>query len=160
MRFDWNAYPGTKEFIDGSGLISVADTEEFRVMYNEACRIYRQEGGQDELGKMNVKVYNFVDNLISRIAFKISDLERSKIHCVALPLPSSNPMKNLGSPRGPIAWRVQFYPLIHLQFHNSGLFFLAKKLISNLSNAASSIYKTNASISWAPWRKLVESSKL
>jgi len=62
MRFDWNAYPETKEFVDSSGLTSVADTEEFRAMYNEACKIYREEGGQDELGKMNVKVYYFGNN--------------------------------------------------------------------------------------------------
>ena len=59
MRFDWNAYPETKEFVDGSGLTGVADTEGFRAMYNEACKIYREEGGQDELGKVNVKVYDF-----------------------------------------------------------------------------------------------------
>jgi hypothetical protein len=44
--------------VDGSGVISVAETEEFWEMYNEACRIYKEEGGQDELGKQNVKVYH------------------------------------------------------------------------------------------------------
>ena len=57
MRFDWNAYPETKEPIEASGLTSVADTEEFRAMYNGACKIYRKEGGQDELAKV---VYNYL----------------------------------------------------------------------------------------------------
>jgi hypothetical protein len=62
MRFDWNAYPETKELVDASGLTSVADTEEFRAgMYNGACKIYRKEGGQDELAKV---VYNYrIQNL-------------------------------------------------------------------------------------------------
>lgn len=40
-------------------------------MYSEACQIYKEEGGQDELGKQNVKVhptYGLADNRIeSRI---------------------------------------------------------------------------------------------
>lgn len=56
MRFDWNAYPETKDFVDGSGLTSVAENDEFRAIYNEACNIYKAEGRQDDLGKQNVKV--------------------------------------------------------------------------------------------------------
>lgn len=42
--------------MDGSGLTSVAENDEFWAMYSEACNIYKEEGGQDELGKQNVKV--------------------------------------------------------------------------------------------------------
>jgi hypothetical protein len=57
MRFDWNSFPETKEFVDSSGITSVAETEDFRSMYTEACRIYKLEGGDNELGKQNVKVF-------------------------------------------------------------------------------------------------------
>lgn len=57
MRFDWNAFPETKEFVDTSGIISVAETEDFWAMYKAACRIYKEEGGENELGKQNVKVF-------------------------------------------------------------------------------------------------------
>ena len=161
MRFDWNAYPETKEFVDGSGLTGVADTEEFRAMYNEACKIYREEGGQDELGKVNVKVYDFGDNLISRIVFKTCDLGRSKVHIAVIPHPSSYPTRSLGNPkRGPIALRVQPHSLDHLRLRNSEPFSPANKLTSNRSDVALPACRTNANASWDPWRKLVAPLKL
>ena len=161
MRFDWNAYPETKEFVDGSGLTGVADTEEFRAMYNEACKIYREEGGQDELGKVNVKVYDFGDNLISRIVFKTCDLGRSKVHIAVVPHPSSYPTRSLGNPkRGPIALRVQPHSLDHLRLRNSEPFSPANKLTSNRSDVALPACRTNANASWDPWRKLVAPLKL
>lgn len=60
MRFEWNAYPETRDFIDGSGVTSVAEkNDEFLMMYKEACKVYKVEGGQGELPKINVKVYSF-----------------------------------------------------------------------------------------------------
>jgi len=52
-------FPETRDFIDGSGVTSVAekDRSEFLTMYHKACKVYKTEGGQDELGKLNVKVY-------------------------------------------------------------------------------------------------------
>lgn len=46
----------TKEFVDGSGITSVAETEDFATMYRGACALYKVEGGEDDLGKTNVKV--------------------------------------------------------------------------------------------------------
>jgi len=149
MRFDWNAYPETKEFVDSSGLTGVADTEEFRAMYNEACKIYREEGGQDELGKVNVKVYDFGNNLISRIVFKTCDLGKSKVHIAVVPHPSSYRTESLGNPkRGPIALRVQ--SLDHLRLRNSEPFSPANKLTLNHSDGALPACKTNANTSWDP----------
>jgi hypothetical protein len=64
LRFDWNAFPTTKEFVDSSGITSVAETDEFKEMYSEACLLYKEEGGQDELGKQNVKVYPIANLII------------------------------------------------------------------------------------------------
>ena len=44
--------------MDCSGITSVAENEEFWAMYAEACKIYKEEGGQEELGKQNVKVHH------------------------------------------------------------------------------------------------------
>lgn len=52
----WNAYPETRDFVDGSGVTSCAEKEEFLTMYTEACKIYK-EGGADVLTKNNVKVH-------------------------------------------------------------------------------------------------------
>jgi hypothetical protein len=58
MGFDWDVYPGTRDYVDGSGItkITAAETNEFRALYHVACKIYKMEGGQGELGKQNVKV--------------------------------------------------------------------------------------------------------
>ena len=41
--------------------LSVAEKDgcEFLTMYHKACKVYKSEGEQDELGKLNVKVYRF-----------------------------------------------------------------------------------------------------
>ena len=50
----------TKEFVDGSGITSIAETEDFATMYRAACQLYKDEGGQDDLGKTNVKVWQIL----------------------------------------------------------------------------------------------------
>ena len=55
----WNAYPETRDCVDGSGVTSCAEKEDFLTMYTEACKIYKEEGGADVLTKTNVKVHRF-----------------------------------------------------------------------------------------------------
>lgn len=62
-----------KDFVDGSGLQSVAESDEFRAMYSEACQIYKEEGGHDELGKQNVKVHPTCGVADNRIVSRIFD---------------------------------------------------------------------------------------
>jgi len=76
VKFNWNAFPETRDFIDGSGVTSVGEkNEEFLNMYEVACKIYKEEGGGD-LAKLNVKVYTVRLNLTTRIEFKTSASEK------------------------------------------------------------------------------------
>ena len=110
---------------------------------------------------MNVKIYNFNDNLINRIIFKTCILRNSKVHVIIIFHSSSYLIKNLEISKWDlIALRIQLYSLIHLHLRNSESFFSTNKLISNLFNIISSIYKINVNISWNSWRKLVKSLKL
>jgi hypothetical protein len=120
-------------------------------MYEKAGKIFRNEGGCNELGMANVKVYSFVDNLISRIVSKTGASGNPKMHILARPRPSSNPTKSLGKPqRHPILLKVELYPLLYPHRHNSGPFSPMNRLISSLSNAASPACKINANASWDP----------
>jgi hypothetical protein len=59
MKFNWNAFPVTRDYIDGSGVISTAEkSEEFLSLYQQACELYA-EGGTGELGKSHVRVRNY-----------------------------------------------------------------------------------------------------
>lgn len=50
MGFDWDLYPQTRDFVDGSGITRLTVNSGFRAMYNEACEIYKREGGEGDLG--------------------------------------------------------------------------------------------------------------
>ena len=110
---------------------------------------------------MNIKIYNFNDNLINKIIFKTCILRNSKVHVIIISHSSSYSIKSFEISKWDlIILRIQFYSLVHFHFRNSKSFFSMNKLISNLFDMISSICKINVNISWNSWRKLVKSLKL
>lgn len=152
MRFDWNAYPETKEVVDASGLTSVAETEELRAMYNGACKIYRRDGGQDEWRRrFTIMVFKtYVDLGRSKSSYRRRSPSIKLSHGESWEpkrshrLESQPPLPYLAPPSPQF---ISFSP--------------TNKLISNLSSVASPACKTNSlNPSWDPWRKLVAPLKL
>jgi hypothetical protein len=142
MKFNWNAFSDTRDFIDSSGVISVGEkNEEFLKMYEVACQIYKEEGGGD-LTKINVKVYTVHRHLTSRIEFKTFASEKSRILFSVKVLLLINRMMKISKKR--IALKVRRRRL-HPQ--NSGLFSLARKSISQSFSREFRRCKINANAS-------------
>lgn len=133
-------------------------------MFDEACHVYRDEGGQGELLKINVKVFYLDYHLTGRIEFRIQHTENQSLSIVVGPvhlfvvarlLSIMSQMTKLWIVKRDVILRFH----ILLLYLNSKPSFRVRRLILRDFNSLLRVCKISVGDLWGRWKKHVKQFK-